>query len=147
MIIECINCNKKFNVNSELIPDAGRTIECGSCNHIWFFDKNKRDQSVDTDSEIQEEIIISPNEDISEEIDTYVKEIELATPKKLKKSKLTFSKFLSYILVLLISFFALIIFLDTFKSSLYNIFPNLELILFNLYETFKDIELFIKDLI
>ncbi len=41
MIIECINCNKKFDVNSELIPSSGRTIQCGSCNHIWFFDPSK----------------------------------------------------------------------------------------------------------
>ena len=26
MIIECINCNKVFEVNSELIPENGRTI-------------------------------------------------------------------------------------------------------------------------
>ena len=39
MIIECINCSKKFDVNSELIPSEGRTIQCGSCNHIWFFKK------------------------------------------------------------------------------------------------------------
>ena len=37
MIIECVNCNKKFEVNSELIPLQGRTIQCGSCNHIWFY--------------------------------------------------------------------------------------------------------------
>ena len=40
MIIECINCNKKFEVNSDLIPDTGRTIQCGSCGHVWFFNKN-----------------------------------------------------------------------------------------------------------
>ena len=40
MIIRCINCDKKFNVDSELIPNEGRTIQCGSCNHIWFFNKN-----------------------------------------------------------------------------------------------------------
>ena len=40
MIIECINCAKKFDVNSELIPSIGRTIQCGSCNHVWFFNKN-----------------------------------------------------------------------------------------------------------
>ena len=40
MIITCINCGKKkFDVNSELIPTEGRTIQCGSCNHIWFFKK------------------------------------------------------------------------------------------------------------
>ena len=37
MIIECINCNKVFEVNSELIPENGRTIQCGSCNHVWFY--------------------------------------------------------------------------------------------------------------
>ena len=61
-------------------------------------------------------------------------------------SNFTFFKFLSYILVLIISFIGLIIVLDTFKSPLYNIFPNLELFLFSLYETLKDIELFINDL-
>ena len=42
MIIECINCNKKFEVNSDLIPKEGRNIQCGSCNHLWFFDKNNQ---------------------------------------------------------------------------------------------------------
>ena len=39
MIIQCINCNKKFEVNSDLIPSEGRNIQCGSCNHLWFFKK------------------------------------------------------------------------------------------------------------
>src|SRR5210317_1071826 len=37
MIINCIKCNKKFEVNASLIPDNGRTIQCGSCNHVWFY--------------------------------------------------------------------------------------------------------------
>ena len=40
MIINCINCNKKFDVDSSLIPEKGRTIQCSSCNHIWFFKPN-----------------------------------------------------------------------------------------------------------
>ena len=40
MIIECINCNKRFEVNPDLIPNEGRNIQCGSCHHIWFFKKN-----------------------------------------------------------------------------------------------------------
>ena len=44
MIITCVNCNKKFNVNSELIPEDGRTIQCGSCNHVWFFKKDLREK-------------------------------------------------------------------------------------------------------
>ena len=37
MIIDCINCNKKFNVESELIPSDGRLIQCGSCNYAWHY--------------------------------------------------------------------------------------------------------------
>ena len=37
MIIDCINCNKKFNVDADLIPKQGRQIQCGSCEHIWHF--------------------------------------------------------------------------------------------------------------
>ena len=49
-------------------------------------------------------------------------------------------------IVLLISLGALIILLDTLKAPLINIFPGLEVLLFNLYETLKDIKLFIIDL-
>ena len=49
-------------------------------------------------------------------------------------------------IVLIISFVAVIIILDTFKSSLSNYFPNLELILYNLFETLRDLILFAKDL-
>ena len=44
MIIDCVNCSKKFEVNASLIPDNGRTIQCGSCNHVWFY-KPKIEQS------------------------------------------------------------------------------------------------------
>ena len=54
MIIECINCSKKFDVNSDLIPDTGRTIQCGSCNHIWFYKKD--DESRIDSSEVKPKI-------------------------------------------------------------------------------------------
>ena len=55
-------------------------------------------------------------------------------------------KFFSYLIVFIISLGALIILLDTLKTPLINIFPGLEVLLFNLYETLKDIKLFIIDL-
>ena len=62
------------------------------------------------------------------------------------QSNFTFGKFLSLIVVFIISFIALIIVLDTFKGPLYNYIPNLEIWLFNLFEILKDIKLFIEDL-
>jgi len=57
------------------------------------------------------------------------------------------SKLFSYLIVFFISFVALIILVDTLKTPLINVFPGLEVILFNLFETLKDIKLFIIDLI
>ena len=37
MIIECPNCNKKFNLDEKLIPENGRTLKCSSCHHIWHY--------------------------------------------------------------------------------------------------------------
>ena len=39
MIIKCINCTKKFDVDPNLIPEKGRLLECNGCNHKWFFNK------------------------------------------------------------------------------------------------------------
>jgi len=51
------------------------------------------------------------------------------------------------LIVFIISFVALIVLLDTLKTPLINVFPGLEIILFNLFETLQDIKLFIIDLI
>ena len=37
MIIQCENCNKKFEIQDNLIPDDGRLLECGSCDHQWHY--------------------------------------------------------------------------------------------------------------
>ena len=51
------------------------------------------------------------------------------------------------IIVFIISFTALIILIDTFKLPISVIFPNIEFLLYNLYESIMDIKLFINDLI
>ena len=55
--------------------------------------------------------------------------------------------FLKVFLLLIITFIAIIILLDTFKPLIENFFPNIDLILNSLYETIKDINLFLRDLI
>ena len=138
MIIKCISCDKKFEVNSELIPDSGRKIQCGSCNHVWFFIPNK---AILKNKEINIKTI--ENKIISELKNK--KNYEITKYKV--KTKFSLSKFLSYLLVMIISFVALIIIIDTFSSPLYKIFPDLKPIIFSFFEILKDIKLFIKDLI
>ena len=159
MIIECINCSKKFDVNSDLIPASGRTIQCGSCNHIWFYKKDHQDQYNPT--EIDTELKSIDIEDIDKKEPLSKQVIDKKKLSKFKKStskgseiikykpksSFTLGKLFSYLVVIIISFSAIILVLDTFKSPLYNLFPKLEFLLFSLYETLKDVQLFIKDLI
>ena len=65
-----------------------------------------------------------------------------------KKIKNTSGSNLLYlILVFLISIITFIIFIDTFKNPISSIIPNIEFILYNLYESIKDITLFFIDLL
>ena len=156
MIIVCTNCNKKFEVDPELIPEKGRSIQCGSCNHKWFYKKDTQETILEVNdktpvNEIKQEIKINEDatdkKEIIEEIVEEKIEIKQNNQEKPIKKSNILNKIISYLIVAIISFVALIIVLDTFKTPLNNIFPNLELILFNLYETFEDIGLFLKDLI
>ena len=133
MIITCIKCLKKFEVDPSLIPENGRSIQCGSCNHLWFYKpeiKNLLDQST---LDLSDEVNISKENNGENFIKTF-KSFNLV-------------KFLSFFLVFIISFIALIIVLDTFNPLISNIFPGLEIFLYNLFESLKDIYLFLKNLI
>ena len=159
MIITCPNCNKQFKIDNSLIPVDGRDLQCGSCEHVWFYkpeleskvpltlNENASVDKVEPDIEIKDK-----NEDFSEKLNQEKiikperKETSNETDKTVKKSVNKGSKFFSYLIVFIISFVALIILLDTLKTPLINIFPGLELVLFNLFETLKDIKLFIIDL-
>ena len=147
MIIVCPSCRKNFDVDENLIPDKGRLLKCGSCNQTWFFNKNVSEQ---TESLIDKHAKPKKNLYKNENIDKSVSKAPIKPGSELVKYKpkynFTFGKFLSYIIVSIITFVAIIIVLDTFKDPLSNIFPNLELALYNLFETLRDLILFAKDL-
>ena len=164
MIINCPNCNKRFKINSSLIPIEGRDLKCGSCDHIWFFkieDKNleplslkediidNEDKSNIVDKKIQQTNEVKKSSSHSK-IDTRdKKDLDKIADKQIptkNKTKNTSGKFFSYIIVFIISFVSLIILIDTLKTPLINIFPGLEAVLFSLFEMLKDIKLFIIDL-
>ena len=147
MIINCPCGEKKFNVDENLIPDKGRLLKCGSCDQTWFFNKNENEQKKPLiDRPTNQKKILYKDTNISKsEADIPIKPgSELVKYKP--KYNFTFGKFLSYIIVSIITFVAIIILLDTFKDPLSNIFPNLELVLYNLFETLRDLILFAKDL-
>ena len=148
MIISCQNCSKKFDVESILIPDKGRLLECNSCNHRWFY-KNENITKIKEPFK-NEKLEIFDNMDLKKNespiIDAKKKPVKKIIKKVLIKNEKK-TKFLNLTIVLIISFIALIILLDTFESPIGKIVPNIEFLLHNLYDSIKDILLFVKDLI
>jgi predicted Zn finger-like uncharacterized protein len=162
MIITCPSCNKKFKIEEALIPLKGRNLQCGSCNHYWFYKiENKTTDPLKLEEDNEEKMIEhggvnvsnSSNSDLlkpklDHELEKEIKKEDVIQKSDLsKKTKnITFSKFLSYIVVSIISFAVFVILIDTLKTPLIHIFPGLEILLFNLFETLQDIKLFIIDL-
>ena len=149
MIITCPSCQKKFELDDNLLPENGRTLQCGSCNYKWFFKKKDEIKVFEKQSVSNENEKIDSNEtNTGNELNILKNRTSnnIDKKRKPKSKKLSILNFFNYLVVLIISFIALIIFLDTFKNNLSEIFPNLELFLYNLFETIKDLQLFFNDL-
>ena len=170
MIITCNNCNKKFDIDSTLIPDKGRLLQCASCDHKWFFKKevlekkispinedtsidnvnifDQNNSSINDEESISDEPKVEADVDLEEEIKEKIEiNIDESSQENTKPKKQKNFKILNIFVVTIISFVAFIIIVDTFKYPIGKIVPNVEFILYNLYESIKDISLFIRDLI
>ena len=149
MHIRCTNCQKTFQIDEKLIPDSGRLLQCGKCNHQWFFNKEKLEKIIDkqednlkqSDNEdiklkkqIESEILLKPDQDENNE----------TIKNKHKKQN---NNFLNTFLVLIISFIAFVLIVDTFKIQIKAFYPEIDDLLNSLYQTLTDINLFFKDLI
>ena len=150
MIITCDQCYKKFEIESKLIPEKGRLLQCSSCNHKWFYKKEILEESKVV---LEEQNIKSENIDpiIKETNDVKIFDDSVSSEKPKRKHSYAAPKskkisFLNIILVFIISIIALIVLVDTFKKPISLIFSETEYILESLYETLKDILLFIQDL-
>ena len=181
MIITCNSCNKKFDIDENLIPDKGRLLQCASCDHKWFFKKeilentvspivedidndnvnvfdqnnptnsedinpsdiSKEQVEIDTVEELVEKIEVNNEEEPNNKIDANINESTTANAKPKKQKNF---KILNIFIVAIISSVAFIIIVDTFKYPIGKIVPNIEFILYNLYESIKDISFFIRDL-
>ena len=158
MIISCENCDKKFEINADLIPEKGRLLQCNSCNHKWFFKSEVRPKFIEpieddglkifdtinngknNPLDFDKSTNIIDNDHIpAEETINSASTIEVKNKKKYSIPRL--------IIVFIISFGALIILIDTFKYPMSYFVPNIEFLLYNLFESSKDILSFIRDLI
>ena len=160
MIITCPNCEKKFQIDPALVPEKGRDLQCGSCNHAWFYkleDQSEVPLALNENTFVSKEKTEIETEDQNIKINEKTKkrrknkprikkEISKEIPRIIEKPTNGGSKLFSYLIVFIISFVALVILLDTLKTPLINVFPGLEIILFNLFETLQDLKLFIIDL-
>ena len=87
MIITCPNCNKQFKIDNSLIPDEGRDLQCGSCNHIWFYNiQEKNNEVLELKQEIISEDIETKAEDKEHKID------EKQQPEEIIKTEINIKK-------------------------------------------------------
>ena len=168
MIIECPNCNKKFNLDEKLIPRSGRNLKCSSCEHVWYhkfnvnIDNNNRKISEDKNSKFD----IKFSEIDKKDLEKKKNESSLNITKEgISEKKIEDLKFVSkhkkvndekssqikivfiYLVIIVISLLGLILLLDTFKYNLSNVFPGIIPLFNSFYETTMDLKLFFKDLI
>ena len=166
MIIQCVNCNKKFEIQDKLIPDDGRLLECGSCAHQWHYTpitkleltdevQTKVDEVQVKTDEVQikdeptEQLIVKKTKKkskIIEKIDENDADNEIDHTNENITTKEKNISFINFLLVGIISFVAIVILVDTFKNQIAYVIPNISLYINELHEILRDIFLFIADL-
>jgi len=152
MIIQCENCNKKFEIQDNLIPDKGRLLECGSCAHQWHYTpitKLELTDEVQIKDEPTEQLIVKKTKKKSKIIKKIYESDADDKIDQTNESVTTKQKnisFINFLLVGIISFVAIVILVDTFKNQIAYVIPNINLYINDLHEILRDIFLFIADL-
>ena len=166
MIIQCENCNKKFEIQDNLIPDDGRLLECGSCAHQWHYTpitkleltdevQTKVDEVQVKTDEVQikdepaEQLIVKKTKKKSKIIKKIYEndaDNEIDQTNEIITTKEKNISFINFLLVGIISFVAIVILVDTFKNQIAYVIPNISLYINELHEILRDIFLFIADL-
>ena len=134
MIITCEQCHKKFEIESNLIPEKGRLLQCSSCSHKWFY---KRDILEETKVVLEHqdiktkkiEPIVKENNNIKifNDSENFKKNKRKHSYKHLENKKLSF---LNVILVFIISIIASFSF-SKFSMSWIHISKDFPKILLN----------------
>ena len=167
MIIECPNCYKKFNLNDKLIPEDGRRLKCGNCDHVWHYkiilNKINYEQKISKDKKIKLDVNISKSDNeikkTNNDEDTSNVKNEIISEKKHDETEIEknderidyekgirIKMIFVYFVIFIISLLGLIFLLDTLKYNLSNVFPGIIPLLDSFYQTVLDFKLFFKDL-
>ena len=163
MIIECPACSKKFNIDEKLIPDEGRLLKCGNCDHTWFY-KKEENLKLETETLKINEIEENKSETNVDPVEKPIKQTKKIRKKISKKflTKESTSKelvsidkssvsrennIIKKIFLIIISIIAFILLLDTFKNQISVIFPGILKMSDSLNLVINDLKLFIKDLV
>ena len=163
MIIECPACSKKFNIDEKLIPEEGRLLKCGNCDHTWFYKKKKNikleaetskiSEIEDNKSEINIETVKQPikqTKKIRKKNSKKLSTIESTSKELVSIEKSSVSRennIIKKIFLVIISIIALILLIDTFKNQISVIFPGILKMSDSFYLVINDLKLFIKDLV
>ena len=141
MIIECPACSKKFNIDEKLIPDEGRLLKCGNCDHTWFFKKEENIKleaetiEINKIEESKSEINVEPVEEPIKQTKKIRKKISKKSSTKESTSKELVSidkssvsrenNIIKKIFLIIISIIAFILLIDTFKNQISVILPGI----------------------
>ena len=144
MIIQCRNCNKKFEIPDSAIPNDGRKVQCGNCSTQWI-------QMPQTENQIK-------SQEKKVEIFDYKKEINpseslpIKKKQKIKNKKIENKKyksrlgFIGYVFIFGIIFISLVGILETFSENISNYWPQINDQLSFIYESVNNIIIIIKEL-
>ena len=156
MIISCPECNKRFNIDQNLIPEDGRLLQCSNCMHKWHFIIKKNEEIIEKPIKSEEVIIENKNQEkkinpsqefIPNKDETVEKKLKKEKKEQKRKKKDKKIKLLNMIIVIIISVAALIIIIDTFRIELSKYMPFLNPMFVSFHAIIADINSFIKDLI
>ncbi len=106
MIINCSNCNTKYDINSTLINSNGRRVKCSKCQNIWLVTSTILENDNND---------IENNKNFSESYN-YIEKI----PEVKIKSNTSLSYLLSCVLIVITLLLSLIL----FKERITNYYPK-----------------------
>ena len=145
MIVNCQNCNKKFEIEDQLIPKKGRLVQCGFCSSKWHQLPQIETTGVEPIDKKKE--LDKPEKLIKKRIDIQKEEKNLTKSRSAKiKIKTKKIGFLSLILIILISTVATFLVIETFKIQIISFWPQADVYINHVYETLENIFILIKDL-